>query len=401
MQQARPQPDEGWPTGGTPTRLQAHAEFVLPPGELQAEAEEMQLAAELLGISQARELDPFLGRLLRQAPGAAARFLQGPAAPQLGALLKATALRALPAAQGARAGRKIAEDAGRLFGVELEGLSNEDQEFQVARRFVRFARDAALRAASAAAPDGRRAFLDAARALAPGLASPARGALRPPHPTHQEQTMHNLDRVLNQQETFHEAGFGNEWETDFNAEYLGESGESGEMDEAQLAAELLGISNEAELDQFFGKVFKAVSGIARSPVGRIIGGALKQAAKTALPSIGAALGSAIPIPGVGTALGGMAGKALANALETETSGMSMEDRDFEIAQGVVRLATAAARNVANAPPGANPAQIASQALRNAVQSVAPGAAGGGAGMAGRGQSGRWVRRGRAIVLLGV
>jgi hypothetical protein len=38
-----------------------------------------------------------------------------------------------------------------LFELELEGLSNEDREFEVAKRFVRFATDATRRASSAAA----------------------------------------------------------------------------------------------------------------------------------------------------------------------------------------------------------------------------------------------------------
>ena len=237
--------------------------------------------------------------------------------------------------------------------------------------------------------------------------------------------MHNLDRVLTQQETYNEAAYGNgsnEFEANFNAEYTGEtagstneyneyneySGEfSGEFNEAEWAAELLTIGNEAELEQFFGKLFrtvaKGVSSIARSPVGRIIGGALKQVAKTALPSVGAALGSLIPIPGVGTALGGMAGKALANALEMEAAGMSMEDREFEAAQGLVRFAADAARAAASAPSGANPNAVASNAIKTAINSISSNAAAAQhkAGQHRRAPSGRWVRRGNTIVIVGV
>lgn len=233
--------------------------------------------------------------------------------------------------------------------------------------------------------------------------------------------MHNLDRVLTQQETYNEAAYGNvanEFEANFNAEYTGETAGntheynefneySGEFNEAEWAAELLTIGNEAELEQFFGKLFrtvaKGVSSIARSPVGRIIGGALKQVAKTALPSVGAALGSLIPIPGVGTALGGMAGKALANALEMEAAGMSMEDREFEAAQGLVRFAADAARAAASAPPGANPNAVASQAFKTAINSISSNAAAAQqrVGQHRRAPSGRWVRRGNSIVIVGV
>ena len=223
--------------------------------------------------------------------------------------------------------------------------------------------------------------------------------------------MHNLDRVLSQQEVFGDNEYlGNEFEA-FADEYSDEfetDGESdGEFDEAELAAELLTVSSEAELDQFFGKLFKTVSKgvstLAKSPVGKIVGGALKQAAKSALPSVGAALGSMIPIPGVGTALGGMAGKALASALEMETAGLSAEDSEFEMAKGIVRMAANAAQTAARAPAGSNPTAVANTAIRGAIRSVATqgGGAARAAGGTARATQGRWIRRGRQIILLGV
>ena len=81
-----------------------------------------------------------------------------------------------------------------------------------------------------------------------------------------------------------------------------------EVEELELAAELLSISSEEELDQFLGKLFKRVwkgvkkvgrfVGKVASPLGKV----LKGIAKKALPFVGGALGSFIPIPGVGTAL---------------------------------------------------------------------------------------------------
>lgn len=208
--------------------------------------------------------------------------------------------------------------------------------------------------------------------------------------------MHNLDRVLGPQQMFNEM----EYETGpFGAEFESD-GEGAMLNEEALAAELLTVSNEEELEQFLGGLIKkAASGIssfARSSAGKALGGVLKQVAKTALPTVGGALGSLIPIPGVGTAVGTMAGKALASALEFET-GLSAEDREFEVAKQVVRLATDAARTAAQAPAGSNPAAVAMQAVKTAMQ----GAAGAGATAGGQAQSGRWVRRGRHIVLLGV
>jgi hypothetical protein len=73
-------------------------------------------------------------------------------------------------------GGKLADMAGRAFGLELEGLSAEDREFEVARRFVRFASATtknAVRSAPTANPQttARRAAAQAARRFAPGLVS--------------------------------------------------------------------------------------------------------------------------------------------------------------------------------------------------------------------------------------
>ncbi len=50
---------------------------------------------------------------------------------------------------GGAIGGKLASAAGKAFGLELEGLSPEDQEFEVAKRFVRFAGEATKKAAQA------------------------------------------------------------------------------------------------------------------------------------------------------------------------------------------------------------------------------------------------------------
>ena len=71
---------------------------------------------------------------------------------------------------GGAIGGKLASAVGRIFGLELEGMSGEDQEFEVARRFVRLAASAAQKAAAA-----RSAVAAAARRHAPGLLSPSVG----------------------------------------------------------------------------------------------------------------------------------------------------------------------------------------------------------------------------------
>src|SRR5262245_48554282 len=150
-----------------------------------SEADEMELAAELLEISGEDELDRFLGNLISKAGRAVGGLIQSPVGRALGGILKGAAKQALPVVGTALGtalggpgcgalGGKLASAAGRIFGLELEGLSGEDQEFEVARRFVRFAGAAAGKAATA--PRGssplataKSAAVAAARSHAPGL----------------------------------------------------------------------------------------------------------------------------------------------------------------------------------------------------------------------------------------
>ena len=118
--------------------------------------------------------------------------------------------------------------------------------------------------------------------------------------------------------------------------------DDGEVEE--LAAELMGVNSEEELDQFLGGFLKKLRSKASS-VGRLLAraggpvlGTLKGLAKQALPFVGGALGSAIPIPGVGTAIGTALGNAAANALESELQSENQEERDFEMAERFVRVA---------------------------------------------------------------
>jgi hypothetical protein len=201
-------------------------------------------------------------------------------------------------------------------------------------------------------------------------------------------------------------------EYEFDGEYVpgqGMTAESpfDEAEEMELAAELLEISDEAELDQFLGKLIKkAWKGIRKvgGAVLRPLGGALKAVAKKALPFVGGALGSFIPIPGVGTAVGSALGGALSKALELEYEGLDPEDKEFEMARSFVRVAGAAAKQAAQAQPGVDPQTAVRNALVSAARRQAPALAQ--MGMAAPGtktgarRSGRWIRRGQAIVILG-
>ncbi len=167
---------------------------------------------------------------------------------------------------------------------------------------------------------------------------------------------------------------------EFASDMGGGQGEAGfemlmsEADEEALAAELLGVSSEEEMDQFFGKLFRkirrGVKVLGRGP----LAGILKGIAKKALPFVGGALGSAIPIPGLGTAIGTSLGGAAANLLEGETDHLEVEDREFQMAKRFVRLASQATRQMARTPARANLNAAAGLAVRSAIQRLRrPGA----------------------------
>ena len=222
--------------------------------------------------------------------------------------------------------------------------------------------------------------------------------------------MHDIDRT--QLEYSHEAGPFQQEEFEFQEFESGMmSEELSEQEEIQLAHELLAVNNEQELEQFLGNFLKravsTVGQIARSPIGKAIGGVLKGVAKKALPMAGGALGGWVGGPlgaKIGSGLANAAGKAI--GLEQETFGEG-EELEFEGARQFVRIAADTARNAtAAAASGADPRTAAQAAALAAARKFAPGlvgAAGGaiGAAAGGRAMSGRWIRRGRRIVLFGV
>ncbi len=232
--------------------------------------------------------------------------------------------------------------------------------------------------------------------------------------------MHDIDR------TTYEADFGEyeseEYEFGYEGEGEGEfyetSGEDemygespfNESEEMELAAELLSVSNEDELDQFIGKLLKkagrAAGKFIRSPIGKHIGGIIKGAAKSALPMVGSALGNVF-LPGVGGALGGKLASSAGSLLGLELEGLSQEDQEFEIARQIVRFGGAAANNAAEIAPTTPPQQAAQTAAVSAAQQYAPGLLKPNANAKGqcgchkrRSNSGRWVRNGKNIIIIG-
>jgi hypothetical protein len=199
---------------------------------------------------------------------------------------------------------------------------------------------------------------------------------------------------------------GEQFESEYEDEWAGGSGEVfHEAELMELTAELLEINSEEELNYFLGKLIKKAAGaigkVARSPIGQALGGVLKTVAKKAIPLAGGALGGMVGGPlgaKIGSSLAGYAGSAL--GLEAEF--VNQEDREFAGAQQFVRLAGDTVKNALNAAPGANPQAAVQNAAIKAANTHAPGllsSAAKGRRPTGASVGGRWVRRGRHILIL--
>jgi hypothetical protein len=153
------------------------------------EEELNEMAAELLSVTNDRELEQFLGDVFKKVGSAVGSFVRSPIGQQMGGMLKGVAKQALPMVGqavgnyfapgvGGAIGQQVGSAAGQVFGLELEGLSNEDRDFEVAKQFVRLAADAAQTAAHAPANQNpaaiaQHAIADAAQRYAPGLLNTA------------------------------------------------------------------------------------------------------------------------------------------------------------------------------------------------------------------------------------
>lgn len=209
--------------------------------------------------------------------------------------------------------------------------------------------------------------------------------------------MHDIDRT--------QMEFENAMES---FEFTAETGVFNENEQMELAAELLEITNEQEMDRFLGDLIsragRAVGKFVSSPTGQALGGLLKGAAKKVLPMAGQALGGYIG-GSTGAQIGGNLATAAGDALGLEAE---QEDHEFEAAKSFVRLAGDAVKNAATYPQGNNPRSAATAALTEAAKIHAPGLiatatnAPAAQGIAmGRARTGRWIRRGSKIVLFGV
>jgi uncharacterized protein (DUF697 family) len=359
---------------------------------------EMELTAELLAVHDEGQLDQFLGTLIRGAGEALGKIVGAPAGAAIGNLLKGLARRALPVGAsvlggvvggplGAQLAGALASRAGSALGLELEGLSSEDREFEAARHFVRYAGSVvghALQAPAGRDPArvARDAALEAARVHAPGLTA---------HIAHvRRHDMHDIDRTQVGHET-EQAPYGYE------------------MEDSELVGELMEVQSEEEFEQFLGSLLaravSAAGGFLSTPTGKALGGLLKGAARQILPVVQQ-----------------VAGSGTTGELEDEDAGMSeaeMEALELEAAQTFVNLAQEAAVNAAQAPQDADPAAVAHKAVADAAQVHAPALLGrpsagpppigqpvrpkpSGCQCSGsaRAHGGRWIRRGNRIIVYG-
>jgi len=401
----------------------------------------MEFASRLLEARQPVQLERVLDGLVKRVASSTGRRLGTESARRIRRYLLDSAMQlGIPRLnrlrQAALKSPQVAKGAGalsraaRILGVELEGMSSEDKEFEIARRFVRMSSDAVRQ--------GRRPSTSCA---SPGSCNCSRcsGSRSDiPETANRSPVMHDIDHTkaeydqeldeldefeIDEMETSDEydAGEFDEMESDAGEFDSGELDEFefdetgspfSEVEEAELAQELLGLSSEGELDQFLGKLIKrawrGASGIAKKlGVAKPLGGILKGVAKKLIPVAAGAAGTFFGGP-AGAAIGSKIGSALGNALEAEFEG-SPEDREFEAAKTFVQVAGKAAQQAANSSPSAPPVAVARSAVVNATRNHIKrrrrrhrqGPSNYGGGYSSGRRSGRWVRRGNKIIIFGV
>jgi hypothetical protein len=183
----------------------------------------------------------------------------------------------------------------------------------------------------------------------------------------------------------------------------------GEELELALASELLEARSPEDVARVLGRVHRAVgtAACATSPSGRALVGLIGPFVGRTVFALGtAAIGPSTRIGGREVGAGRLLG--------LELEGLSPEDREFAVARQLVRFAGAASRLACSGPQGTQPRARALRAAALASRSFAPGLlpalrrtkppaprgpAPGPSASRRWPRTGRWLRRGRAIVLL--
>jgi uncharacterized protein (DUF697 family) len=370
-----------------------------PEFEFQGQEMEMyeqELAQELMEVSNEYEFIDWLKKTAKKTAGVASGFLDSSTGKKATAALSNIAQRTLPKA-GAAGGGLLGRKGGEAIGGAIGALAGpEAVPFGQAiggwagGKAGSWAGGKAGQAAADRFPSFVRLATDTIRNLANEVKV---GGSPQVNTTIAKAAQKHYPIILKVRGTLHAGPVRDRKQQEFenSNEYNGESygeianemegeilhneGSFNEVTEMELASELLSLQSEAELDQFLGKLFKkavgAVKNFAKSGVGKSLGGMLKGIAKKALPVLGGALGSAIPIPGVGTAIGSALGNAASNLFELELEGLSAEDREFETARAFVRFAGNSARR-ASRMNNMHPSHAARNGIANAARRYAPG-----------------------------
>jgi uncharacterized protein (DUF697 family) len=351
------------------------------------ETYEMELAHELMEVTNEAEFFDWVKNTAKKAAGVASGFIDSSTGQKATATLTNIAQKTLPKA-GATGGAWLGKKGGEAVGGAIAGALTEGAGAPIGKAIGGWAGgklgawggEKAGQWAADRFPAFVRFTSDTIRDLAKEVAT--KGPNVPVKPSIVRAASKHYPIILQVKGTLHAKQTRNGLAKEY--EYSGEYGMHGEVNqqegtfnevtEMELASELLSLQNEAELDQFIGKLFKkaagAVKNFAKSGVGKALGGVLKKVAKTALPIAGKALGTFIA-PGVGTAVGGALGNAASNLFELELEGLSAEDREFEVARAYVRFAGNAARRASqmqNMPPG----RAAQSAVIQSARRFAPG-----------------------------
>jgi hypothetical protein len=149
------------------------------------ESQELELASRLLEVVNDEQLDQFLSDLIRKGGTATGSVVAPSDRRAIKDVLKGAIYRILPmrsvehgstrhSSVGAQLSSGLSSLSGQVLGLELEGLSPEDREFEAIRQFVRFAGETVKNAGGDSMRTdpremGHRAAADAAETFAPGL----------------------------------------------------------------------------------------------------------------------------------------------------------------------------------------------------------------------------------------
>lgn len=240
-----------------------------------------------------------------------------------------------------------------------------------------------------------------------------------------------MDEFEYEDEFEFEEEYEDEFEFEFEEEY---EDEYDDEEDSEMAYELLAAESDEEVDQFLGSLLKkAVSRIKlpsfgrrrgrkrrprprprpRAPFGRSPYGqqlkrnfvsSAKRFGRTMIPSLGRNLGGYFgnrwggPRGGqYGGGAGHNIGNWVVDRLGWELEGLAPEEQELKVAKKIIKIAKAAAKKAATTTKKAPPKVIIKAALKAAAKRHL---AGSGKKSTGSRYSGRWIRRGNKIVVMG-